>query len=100
MSDKRTSVIHDPAAKRMVLATVPFSSLNELIAALQWLKEAPHLNKDAGSAKYPVSIDIDKAGARGKVELCSFSRAATKDNFYGEEVNLAFLIAIKEGGAA
>ena len=98
MSDKRTAVIDDPTARRTVLATVPFSSLNGLIAALQWLKEAPHLSMDSGSAKYPVSIDIDKAGSKGRVELCSFVRPETKDNFYGEEVNIAFLIAVKEAG--
>lgn len=100
MSNKRISVIDDPDAKRTVLATVPFASLDELIVALQWLKGAPHLGMGPGGAKYPVGISVENAGSRGRIELCSFSREQTKDNFYGEEVNLGFVIAIKEADAA
>ena len=94
MADKRVGVMQDPAAARAVLATVPFSGLDGLIAALRWLKDAPHLEKEAG--RHPVSIQVDEAGSSGVVELRSFSRPPSSDNFYGEEVNVSFQIGIRK----
>lgn len=93
MAEKRIGVAQDPAAVRAVLATVPFSGLDELIAALRWLKDAPHLEKEAG--RHPVSIQVDQAGSQGVVELFSFSRPPSSANFYGEEVNVSYMIGIR-----
>lgn len=100
MAEKRIDVAQDPAAVRAVLATVPFAGLEGLIAALRWLKDAPHLEKDSGTERHPVSLQVDQAGSHGVVELRSFSRAASIENFYGEEVNVSYVIGIRgaEGG--
>lgn len=98
MAEKRIGVVQDPAAVRAVLATVPFSGLDGLVGALRWMKDAPHLDKDPGPGRHPLDIQVNEAGSSGVVELYSFTRPPSKDNFYGEEVNVSFVIGIRAAG--
>ena len=98
MAETRIGVAQDPAAVRNVLATVPFAGLDGLLAGLQWLKAAPHMDKEPGPGRYPVDIQVNEAGSSGIVELYSFSRPPSKDNFYGEEVNVSYVIGVRAVG--